>query len=115
MPNDKRENWGKDHEILPQLDLIKLQIDSYEWFLKEGIAESLVEVNGDKGIEDFTGKNWVLSFANHRLGKSKYDLAQAKHKSVSYDMPLNTIYYKGTYWGHSWNISQKYFLYLFFT
>jgi len=88
MPNDKRENWGKDHEILPQLDLIKLQIDSYEWFLKEGIAESLVEVNGDKGIEDFTGKNWVLSFANHRLGKSKYDLAQAKHKSVSYDMPL---------------------------
>lgn len=88
MPKIKRINLGKEHKILPELDLIKLQLDSYKWFLEKGIEESLTEVNGAKGIEDFTGKNWMLSFGNHRFGKSKYTAAQAKTKGVTYDMPL---------------------------
>lgn len=88
MPKIKRINLGKEHKILPELDLIKLQLDSYKWFLEKGIEESLTEVNGAKGIEDFTGKNWMLSFGNHRFGKSKYTAAQAKTKGVTYDMPI---------------------------
>lgn len=88
MPQIKRVNLGKKHKILPELDLIKLQLDSYKWFLDEGIKESLTEVNGNKGIEDFTGKNWMLSFSNHRFGKAKYTAAQAKLKGVTYDTPL---------------------------
>lgn len=88
MSQQVRVNWGKQHKVLPELDLIKLQKDNYEWFLAEGIKESLLEVNGEKGIEDFTGKNWALSFGNFRFGQAKYTPAQAKKKAVSYDAPL---------------------------
>lgn len=84
----KRQNWGQNHQILPILDLIKLQSESYQEFLDQGIKEALQEVNGVKGIEDFTGKNWSLSFGQYRFGEAKYTPAQAKAKNVSYDMPL---------------------------
>lgn len=87
MSQDRR-NWGTNYETLPELDLVKLQIESYEAFLAHGIQESLQEVNGEKGIEDFTGKNWSISFGAHRFGKAKYSVAQAKAKAVNYDTPL---------------------------
>jgi DNA-directed RNA polymerase subunit beta len=88
MPQAKRDNWGTDHRLLPELDLISLQLESYTEFLKAGIAESLAEINGEKGIEDFTGKNWALSFGEYRFGEAKYVPAQAKLKAVTYDVPL---------------------------
>lgn len=84
----KRQNWGQKHQILPTLDLIKLQSESYQDFLDNGIGEALKEVNGTRGIEDFTGKNWSLTFGAYRFGEAKYTPAQAKAKSVSYDMSL---------------------------
>ncbi len=88
MSHATRQNWGTTHTILPELDLVKLQIDSYQSFLDSGISQALVEINGEKGIEDYTGKNWALSFGEYRFGKSKYTLSQAKEKGVTYDMPL---------------------------
>ncbi len=84
----KRQNWGQKHQVLPTLDLIKLQSDSYRDFLENGIAEALGEVNGTRGIEDFTGKNWSLTFGKYRFGEVKYTPAAAKAKNVSYDMSL---------------------------
>ena len=83
-----RQNWGQKHQILPTLDLIQLQRDSYQEFLDKGIAEALSEINGAKGIEDFTGKNWSLTFGKYRFGGPKYTPLQAKSKNVSYDIPL---------------------------
>ncbi len=88
MPILDRQNWGMQHKILPTLDLVGLQLTSYEHFLQHGIAESLAELSGDRGIEDYTGKNWRLKFAKHRLGKAKYGIKEAKRKGVTYDMPL---------------------------
>lgn len=88
MIRTKRVNWGKEHSILPKLDLIELQRESYEWFLQEGIRQSLAEVNGEKGIEDFTGKNWALSFGQFRFGEPKYSPSQARSKAVTFDVPL---------------------------
>jgi DNA-directed RNA polymerase subunit beta len=88
MPKFQRQNWGKQHTVIPELDLVRLQLDSYERFLEEGIAQSLSEVNGVSGIEDYTGKNWALKFGNFRFGKTKYTISQAKAKGVTYDMPL---------------------------
>ncbi len=83
-----RQNWGQNHEILPKLDLIALQINSYQDFLNNGIKESLKEINSDNGIEDFTGKNWSLKFGQYRFGQAKYTPTEAKNKNVSYDQPL---------------------------
>ncbi len=83
-----RQNWGKDTDNLPELDLTKIQLDSYQDFLDRGIAESLREINGENGIEDFTGKNWSLSFGDYRFGEAKYSPQESKDKAVSYEMPL---------------------------
>jgi len=88
MSNAARQYWGKQFKNLPELDLVQLQISSYEEFLSQGIADSLKEVNGEKGIEDFTGKNWRITFGAHRFGEPKYSISQARSKAVSYDTPL---------------------------
>ncbi|MBP7768284.1 DNA-directed RNA polymerase subunit beta [Candidatus Woesebacteria bacterium] len=90
MSNNARQNWGKTHTVLPELNLVGLQLQSYQQFLDSGIKETLEEVYQD-GIEDYTGKNWRLSFGEYRFGQSKYTISQAKQKGVTYDMPLYVI------------------------
>ena len=84
----KRLYWGKTIKNLPPLDLLAVQKDSYRWFLTEGIAQALQQLNP---VEDFTGKNWLLSFGKHRFGKPKYTPAQAQEKGVTFDAPLKVL------------------------
>ena len=84
----RRQYWGKTGTTLPELDLTKVQRDSYAEFLDIGVREALDEINSEKGIEDFTGKNWSLKFGKYWFGKPKYTTSQAKKKAVSYDIPL---------------------------
>ena len=88
MPHSQRQNWGKQHKILPELDLIKLQKESYQDFLDHGIEDSLNQVNAENGIEDYTGKNWLLKFGEHRFGETKTTPSLAKAKNLTYDQPL---------------------------
>src|SRR3989344_2061906 len=80
-----RKYWGKHPSVKPEIDLIKLQIDSYNWFLSEGIKQVLAEISP---VEDFTGKNWLLELGECTFGKSKYTPDEAKDKGVTYDAPL---------------------------
>ncbi len=82
---NERKYWSKQLSFAPQLDLIKLQLDSYNWFLKEGIKEVLMEISP---VEDFTKKNWTLELGSFSFGKSKYNPEQAREKGVTYDAPL---------------------------
>lgn len=83
-----RQNWGKTDLKLPELDLTKVQRESYKWFLDEGIRDALDEINGNNGIEDFTRKNWRLTFGEYTLGKAKISPSTARHKALTYDVPL---------------------------
>ncbi len=86
MPNTIRQYWGKQDITLPELDLTKIQRDSYEWFLKTGIKDALISVSP---IKDFTGgKNWQLEFGDFHFGKPKYTFALSKEKAMTYEMPL---------------------------
>lgn len=80
-----RINWGKVYSILPPLDLIKIQLESWEWFKKEGIQEALKEVFP---IDDFAGKNWRLEYLGYSLGKPIRSVEEAREKSLSYEFPL---------------------------
>ena len=88
MSNADRQNWGKSYRTLPKLDLVGLQLESYQDFLKNGIAEALKEVNGERGIEDYTGKNWSLKFGSYHFGKTKRGVLEAKRKGLTYEAPL---------------------------
>ena len=80
-----RKYWGKAPAIVPELNLIKIQLDSYNWFLKEGIQEVLEEISP---VEDFTGKNWTLALGPFYFSKPKYTSEIAKEKGVTFDAPL---------------------------
>lgn len=85
MPKSQRVYWGKDNIDLPELDLIAVQKDSYQWFLDEGIKQVFSEIGS---IEDFTGKNWRLEFSDYSFLPSKLTPGEAKDKGLTYDMPL---------------------------
>lgn len=80
-----RINWGKDFSLLPELDLLKVQKQSYQWFLEKGIKEVLDEISP---IEDFTGKNWLLELKDYRLGKLSTTPEIALSKGITFDAPL---------------------------
>ncbi|OIP03379.1 DNA-directed RNA polymerase subunit beta, partial [Candidatus Beckwithbacteria bacterium CG2_30_44_31] len=70
---------------LPQLNLLDVQKDSYQWFLGQGIKEALASISP---IFDFTGKNWQLEFGEHSIGQAKYSANQALKKGLTYEIPL---------------------------
>lgn len=83
--NIVRHHWGKQYTSLPELDLLAVQKASYQKFLNIAIGEILDEVSP---IDDFTGKNWSLSFKDYRLGEPTNTPANALSKGTTFDAPL---------------------------
>jgi DNA-directed RNA polymerase subunit beta len=79
-----RYSYAKIEEVLDMPNLIEIQKNSYNWFLKEGLQEIFRDISP---IQDFTG-NLVLSFENFTLGEPKYDVEECKERDVTYAAPL---------------------------
>ncbi len=83
---DSRVYWGRYKTNLQQtFDLTKLQRDSYDWFIHQGIGEILSAVNP---ILDFTSKNWKLEFGEYSFGEPRYTPEESAFKGVSFEAPL---------------------------
>ena len=52
-------SFARIPDIRPMPSLIQVQLDSFEWFKREGLKELFAEISP---IEDFTGKNLKLEF-----------------------------------------------------
>ena len=85
MSKPKRLYWGKTNIKLPELDLIAVQTNSYNWFLQQGIKNTFRELGP---IEDFTGKNWTLEFSDYAFLSPKLTPRTCKEKGLTYEMPL---------------------------
>ncbi|MEG6617512.1 DNA-directed RNA polymerase subunit beta [Peptococcaceae bacterium 1198_IL3148] len=79
-----RWNFGKIKEVMQLPNLIEIQKNSYQWFLKEGLHEVFKDVSP---IQDFTG-NLVLEFLDYSLGEPKYSVEECKERDVTYAAPL---------------------------
>ncbi len=77
--------FAEGEDNLPLPDLVRIQLDSYEKFLQEGIKELLEELTP---ITDFSGKKMEIHFLRHSLEKSKVDPETAKRKNISYEANL---------------------------
>ena len=80
VPETKR-NYSRIPELQELPNLIRLQLDSYRWFLKEGLQELLSEISP---IQDFTGNRMELVFSEYRLG----DLPRSE---VDDDLPFDEL------------------------
>lgn len=85
MPSAKRTNWGKNYPNIPKLDLLAVQKESWEKFLKTDLEETIRTISP---ISDYTGNNWLLE-----LGEIYYDNISitpetAKLKGLNYTIPV---------------------------
>jgi len=76
---------AKDDSIEMMRSLIDVQIQSYQWFLVEGLSELLKEVSP---IADFSGKKMELNFLGHTFDTPKYDPATCKRRNLSYEAAM---------------------------
>ena len=80
-----RMSFSQIDEVAELPNLIELQLDSYNWFVNEGLREVFEEVFP---IEDYTG-NIKLEFVDYKLeNDSKYDVEESKERDVNYAAPL---------------------------
>ncbi len=80
-----RMSFSKIKEIADVPNLIELQVDSYKWFLEEGLKEVFEDISP---IEDYTG-NLILEFVDYSLDdKPKYDIEECKERDATYCAPL---------------------------
>jgi len=76
---------NQNKEVLPLPNLIDIQTDSYNWFVREGLSELFTEVSP---VQDFTGKKFDLYFKDYHFEEPKLTEEQAKEKNLSYEAPL---------------------------
>lgn len=82
---EKRKHFSEFREALEMPDLIEIQKDSYDWFLKEGLADLFDEVSP---ISDFIGRDLELYFEDHYLDECKFNEVESKAKNITYEAPL---------------------------
>ena len=85
LGTNTRMSFAKINEVLEMPNLIEVQKNSYEWFLKQGLKEVFSDV---AAISDYTG-NLVLDFVDYRIDdEPKYTVAECKERDVTYAAPL---------------------------
>ena len=81
----KRKSFSKFPQVLDLPNLLKVQKDSYEWFLKEGLGEILEDISP---IEDYNG-NLILEFIGYEFDEeTKYSVKESKYKDATYARDL---------------------------
>jgi DNA-directed RNA polymerase subunit beta len=65
-------------------NLIAIQIDSFDWFKTNGLAEAFRDISP---IEN-AAKNLQVEFGSHEFGDPKFTVDECKAKDISYQAPL---------------------------
>ena len=85
LGKNTRMSFAHINEVLDMPNLIEIQKNSYDWFLKEGLREVFNDVSG---ITDFNG-NLVLDFVNYKLDeKPNYTVAECKERDATFAAAL---------------------------
>ena len=81
-----RKDFAKVGDYIEMPNLIKVQKDSYNWFVEEGLGEVLKDISP---IEDYSG-NLVLEFFDYYMeDKTKYSVEEAKERDATYSTRLH--------------------------
>ena len=81
-----RKDFSKVGDFIEMPNLIKVQKDSYDWFIEEGLGEVLKDISP---IIDYSG-NLVLEFFDYYMEeKTKYTEEEAKERDATYSTRLH--------------------------
>ncbi len=81
----ERKFFTPINDVMPMPDLIEAQKISYDWFIKEGLADLFDEISP---VTDFIGRDLELYFEDYFLDEPKFDEIESKAKNVTFEAPL---------------------------
>ena len=88
LGKNERMSFSKINEVINMPNLIEIQKNSYQWFVKEGLKQVFSEMSS---ITDFSG-NLQLDFIDYRLEDTpKYSVTECKARDTTYAAPLRVI------------------------
>ena len=81
-----RMSYSRQKEVLEMPNLIKVQKDSYKWFLEEGLKEVFDDISPIKSY----GEHLSLEFVDFKLYEenAKYSIEECKERDATYAAPL---------------------------
>lgn len=80
----ERRNYSRVKSNVELPDLIRVQTESFKWFIDKGLEELFRDISP---IQNFT-ENIKLYFEGYELGQEKYDISESKIKDMTYSKPL---------------------------
>lgn len=93
----ERKTFGKIKNVAQIPSLVEVQKQSYEDFLQFDVDPDKRESKGLQAVfksifpvTDYTGE-CTLEFVSYRFDQPKYDVEEAKHRSISYSAPLRVV------------------------
>jgi DNA-directed RNA polymerase subunit beta len=81
----KRKYFSKVSDTMALPDLINVQKDSFEWFIKKGLQELFDEVSP---IRDYQETDFELFFTDFNFDEPKYSEKRARDKNITFECPL---------------------------
>ncbi len=81
----ERKFFNKQKEAMLMPDLIKIQKNSFQWFLDDGLKDLFDEISP---IADFIGRDLELYFDEYYLDEPKFNELESREKNVTFEAPL---------------------------
>ncbi|MBI5156247.1 hypothetical protein HZA45_03165, partial [Candidatus Peregrinibacteria bacterium] len=83
--SDERAYLVPDEGLSHVPSLIEMQLESYKWFLTEGLKELLEEITP---ITDFSGKKLELRILGHTFDPAKYEPETCRRRNLTYEAAM---------------------------
>jgi len=80
-----RRDYGRVQPVIPVPDLIRVQQESFQWLIQEGIREVLREFSP---IEDAAGGRFVMEFGDYEFEEPKHSEGECREKELTYARPF---------------------------
>ena len=82
-----RKTFSRLKHVLDLPNLIDIQKASFEWFLNEGLRETIDDISP---IEDYTG-TLAVEFGEYEFGEPPFSIKECREKDLTYQAPLSMI------------------------
>ena len=79
-----RTSFAKLSQPLAVPNLIDIQRKSWDWFLSDGLSETISDINP---IKDYSEK-LLVHFGDHQFGEPSKSIAECRDKDMTYSAPL---------------------------
>ena len=80
-----RKSFSRLKHVLDLPNLIDIQRQSFDWFLSEGLRETIDDISP---IEDYTG-SLAVEFGDYRFGEPQFSIQECREKDLTYQAPLS--------------------------